>query len=147
MACILTFLVAVSMHFHAWMFVSKSRFLVVSKVILSMYEAKGMLHDPWRSKEDNIDPHDTIRHEATSAIWQETYLSAVLRAILYSDDSYYRLAGYRKIDPITGLQGEAKFLEAVEALFWKGKRDDRSHLGMIQGLTLILYRLATWQQA
>ncbi|CDS05768.1 hypothetical protein LRAMOSA08296 [Lichtheimia ramosa] len=60
------------------------------------------------------------RHEATSAIWQETYLSAVLRAILYSDDSYYRLAGYRKIDPITGLQGEAKFLEAVEALFWKG---------------------------
>lgn len=51
-------------------------------------------------------------------------MSAVLRAILYSDDSYYRLAGYRKIDPITGLQGEAKFLEAVEALFWKGKRDD-----------------------
>lgn len=106
-----------------------------------------MLHDPWRNKEDNIDPHYTIRHEATSAIWQETYLSAVLRAILYSDDSYYRLAGYRKIDPITGLQGEAKFLEAVEALFWKGKRDDRSHLRMIQGLTLILYRLATWQQA
>ncbi|ORY94733.1 Chs5p-Arf1p-binding proteins-domain-containing protein [Syncephalastrum racemosum] len=60
------------------------------------------------------------RHEATAAIWQETYLSAVLRAILYSDDSYYRLAGYRKIDPITSLQGEAKFLEAVEALFWKG---------------------------
>ncbi|KAI9313962.1 Chs5p-Arf1p-binding proteins-domain-containing protein [Dichotomocladium elegans] len=60
------------------------------------------------------------RHEATSATWQETYLSAVLRAILYSDDSYYRLAGYRKIDPITSLQGEAKFLEAVEALFWKG---------------------------
>ncbi|KAI8137481.1 Chs5p-Arf1p-binding proteins-domain-containing protein [Fennellomyces sp. T-0311] len=60
------------------------------------------------------------RHEATSAIWQETYLSAVLRAILYSDDSYYRLAGYRKIDPITSLHAEAKFLEAVDALFWKG---------------------------
>ncbi|KAI9244116.1 Chs5p-Arf1p-binding proteins-domain-containing protein [Phascolomyces articulosus] len=60
------------------------------------------------------------RHEVTQAIWQETYLSAVLRAILYSDDSYYRLAGYRKIDPITSLHAEAKFLEAVEALYWKG---------------------------
>ncbi|KAG0193469.1 hypothetical protein DFQ28_005073 [Apophysomyces sp. BC1034] len=60
------------------------------------------------------------RHEATATIWQETYLSAVLRAILYSDDSYYRLAGYRKIDPITNLSSEEKFLEAVEALFWRG---------------------------
>ncbi|KAG2206009.1 hypothetical protein INT47_005327 [Mucor saturninus] len=60
------------------------------------------------------------RHEATATIWQETYLSAVLRAILYSDDSYYRLAGYRKIDPINNLAGEARFIEAVEALFWRG---------------------------
>ncbi|KAI8642491.1 Chs5p-Arf1p-binding proteins-domain-containing protein [Parasitella parasitica] len=60
------------------------------------------------------------RHEATATIWQETYLSAVLRAILYSDDSYYRLAGYRKIDPISDLAGEQRFLEAVEALFWRG---------------------------
>ncbi|KAI9253011.1 Chs5p-Arf1p-binding proteins-domain-containing protein [Sporodiniella umbellata] len=60
------------------------------------------------------------RHEATAAIWQEAYLSGVLRAILYSDDSYYRLAGYRKIDPITSLAAETRFLEAVESLFWKG---------------------------
>jgi hypothetical protein len=60
-------------------------------------------------------------HEATAAIWQETFLSALLRAILYSDDSYYRLAGYRKIDPITSLSAEAKFLEAAESLFWQGK--------------------------
>ncbi|KAI9301442.1 Chs5p-Arf1p-binding proteins-domain-containing protein [Cunninghamella echinulata] len=60
------------------------------------------------------------RHEATAAIWQETYLSAVLRAILYSDDSYYRLAGYRKVDPITSVAAEQKFLEAVENLFFKG---------------------------
>ncbi|CEP16892.1 hypothetical protein [Parasitella parasitica] len=60
------------------------------------------------------------RHEATADIWQEAYLSAILRAILYSDDSYYRLAGYRKVDPITSLTAEARFLEAVETLFWKG---------------------------
>lgn len=33
------------------------------------------------------------RHEATPAIWQETYVSALLRAIRYADDANYRLAG------------------------------------------------------
>ncbi|KAI8373642.1 Chs5p-Arf1p-binding proteins-domain-containing protein [Choanephora cucurbitarum] len=62
------------------------------------------------------------RHEATAEMWQETYVSAILRAILYSDDSYYRLAGYRKIDPITSIESETRFLEAVEKLFWKGSQ-------------------------
>lgn len=44
----------------------------------------------------------------------------MIRAVLYSDDSYYRLAGYRKVDPIMNLAAESRFLEAVEALFWKG---------------------------
>jgi hypothetical protein len=30
------------------------------------------------------------RHEATAAIWQEVYLSAILRSILYADDPDYR---------------------------------------------------------
>ncbi|KAJ9121067.1 hypothetical protein QFC24_005048 [Naganishia onofrii] len=60
------------------------------------------------------------RHEATPALWQETYLSAILRAIRYADDASYRLAGYRKLDPITSIEGEQKFLEAAEALFFKG---------------------------
>lgn len=33
------------------------------------------------------------RHEATPGIWQETYVSALLRAIRYADDPNYRLAG------------------------------------------------------
>ncbi|KAF8748412.1 ChAPs (Chs5p-Arf1p-binding proteins) [Rhizoctonia solani] len=60
------------------------------------------------------------RHEATPAIWQETYLSALLRAIHYADDPNYRLAGYRKLDPITTPEGEARFLQTSEALFHKG---------------------------
>ncbi|KAG8978715.1 hypothetical protein FRC05_009988 [Tulasnella sp. 425] len=60
------------------------------------------------------------RHEATPELWQETYLSAMLRAILYADDVNYRLAGYRKLDPITTLEGEIRFLQAAEALFMKG---------------------------
>lgn len=60
------------------------------------------------------------RHEATPELWQETYLSAVLRAILYADDVNYRLAGYRKIDPITSPEAEIRFLQTAEALFMKG---------------------------
>lgn len=60
------------------------------------------------------------RHEATSAIWQEVYLSAMLRAILYADDANYRLAGFRKLDPITTLDAELRFVAAAEAAFFKG---------------------------
>ncbi|KAG8871488.1 hypothetical protein FRB98_000745 [Tulasnella sp. 332] len=60
------------------------------------------------------------RHEATPELWQETYLSAVLRAILYADDANYRLAGYRKLDPITSPDAEIRFLQTAEALFMKG---------------------------
>ncbi|EFI26806.1 ChAPs family protein [Coprinopsis cinerea okayama7 len=60
------------------------------------------------------------RHEATAEIWQETYVSALLRAILYSDDPTYALEAYRKLDPITTAEGELRFLQAAEALFPKG---------------------------
>lgn len=60
------------------------------------------------------------RHEATPEIWQETYVSALLRAILYSDDPTYTLEAYRKIDPITSPDAELRFLTAAEALFSKG---------------------------
>ncbi len=62
-----------------------------------------------------------VRHEATPEIWQETYISALLSAILYSDDPNYYLEAYRKLDPITTLEGELRFLQAAEALFDKGE--------------------------
>ncbi|KAK7047857.1 bud site selection protein [Paramarasmius palmivorus] len=60
------------------------------------------------------------RHEATPELWQETYVSALLRAILYSDDPNYWLDAYRKLDPITNTDSEIRFLQAAEALFMKG---------------------------
>ncbi|KAJ7255406.1 Chs5p-Arf1p-binding proteins-domain-containing protein [Mycena rebaudengoi] len=60
------------------------------------------------------------RHEATADMWQETYVSALLRAILYSDDPTHNLDAYRKLDPITSPEGELRFLAAAEALFTKG---------------------------
>ena len=61
------------------------------------------------------------RHEATAEIWQETYVSALLRAILYSDDPTYWLEAYRKLDPITTPDGDIRFLQAAEKLFMKGE--------------------------
>lgn len=61
------------------------------------------------------------RHETTPEIWQEVYLSALLRAILYADDANYRLAGYRKLDPINSPDAEHRFLQAAENLFFKGE--------------------------
>ncbi|KIM78232.1 hypothetical protein PILCRDRAFT_98461 [Piloderma croceum F 1598] len=60
------------------------------------------------------------RHDATQEIWQETYASALLRAILYSDDPTYWLEAYRKLDPITTPDGDIRFLQAAEKLFLKG---------------------------
>jgi Chs5-Arf1p-binding protein BUD7/BCH1 len=60
------------------------------------------------------------RHEATPEIWQETYLSAILRGILYSDDPTYYLEAYRRLDPVPTPEAELRFLQAAEELFTKG---------------------------
>ncbi len=59
-------------------------------------------------------------HDTTPELWQETYLSAILRAILYGDDSTYWLEAYRRLDPVTSYEDELHFLEAAEALFLQG---------------------------
>ncbi|KAG0200942.1 hypothetical protein BGX28_006117 [Mortierella sp. GBA30] len=60
------------------------------------------------------------RQEATAAIWQETYVTAMLRSILYSDDANYRIPGFRKLDPIPDVEAEKRFFEAAEQMFFRG---------------------------
>ncbi|KAF8951674.1 hypothetical protein CPC16_004609 [Podila verticillata] len=60
------------------------------------------------------------RQEATAAIWQETYITAMLRSILYSDDANYRIPGFRKLDPIPDTAAEKRFFEAAEQMFFRG---------------------------
>lgn len=144
---------AVSMLSLAWTWEWRWRFPVVWRAMLSTQMVNGnrttLIYKFWScwvwSKAILFK-----RHEATSAIWQETFLSALLRAILYSDDSYYRLAGYRKIDPITSLSAEAKFLEAAENLFWQGKGfEHTSWSDLIDRvlLNIAFCRMATGKQA
>ena len=60
------------------------------------------------------------RGNATPEIWQETYLSAALRAILYADHPTYSLLGYRKLNPFPTPDHEMRFIMAAENLFFKG---------------------------
>lgn len=60
------------------------------------------------------------RHEATPEIWLETYLSAILRAILYSSDDTYTLEAWRRLTPVPTPDAELRFIQAAEQLFAKG---------------------------
>ncbi|THH12959.1 hypothetical protein EW146_g7212 [Bondarzewia mesenterica] len=60
------------------------------------------------------------RYKASPEMWQETSLSAILRAVLYSDDPTYWLDAYRRLDPIASPEAEIRFLQAAEELFMKG---------------------------
>ena len=114
---------------------STERGLLLLQCLLSCRYAGGR-QDPWRRScirdrstrgEVTVNhvssgerTNTVCRHEASAELWQETCLSAILRAILYADDSNYRLIGYRKLDPITSRESEIRFLQAAEALFTKG---------------------------
>lgn len=53
-------------------------------------------------------------------MWQETYLSAILRAILQSEDNNNRMPGLRQLEPIPDAAAEKRFFEAAEQLFFRG---------------------------
>lgn len=83
------------------------------------------------------------RYKATPEMWQETYLSAVLRAILYSDDSTYELDAYRRLQPIATPDAEIRFLQAAEELFMKGEHARLSFSCYIRHL-IVSRRMASW---
>ncbi|ORX94947.1 chaps-domain-containing protein [Basidiobolus meristosporus CBS 931.73] len=64
--------------------------------------------------------HKGEKIEARPEIWHETHISSILRSFLYSDDENYRLLGLRKIDPVSNLNAEKRFLESAEQVFFKG---------------------------
>lgn len=81
------------------------------------------------------------RHDTTPELWQETYLSAILRAIIYGDDPTFWLEAYRRLDPITTREGEVRFLEAADALFSQGQS---TLLWSCYTLFIGIYRVAGW---
>jgi Chs5-Arf1p-binding protein BUD7/BCH1 len=62
------------------------------------------------------------RQEATEALWLETYMSSMIRSLLYADDESYRITGYRRLNPIPNKDAERRFVDAAERLFPLGTR-------------------------
>lgn len=62
------------------------------------------------------------RQEATETLWLETYMSSMIRSLLYADDESYRITGYRRLTPIPNKDAERRFVDAAERLFPLGIR-------------------------
>jgi hypothetical protein len=60
------------------------------------------------------------RQEATETLWLETYVSSMIRSLLYADDESYRITGYRRLNPIPNKEAERRFLDAAGRLFSQG---------------------------
>jgi Chs5-Arf1p-binding protein BUD7/BCH1 len=58
--------------------------------------------------------------EATSKYWLETYMSSVLRAIHFGDEEGPLLTGHARLNPLTGVEAETRFLEVASKLFFHG---------------------------
>ncbi|KAG5440408.1 hypothetical protein PCK2_000541 [Pneumocystis canis] len=74
-------------------------------------------------KEYDTDVFDSIvenQYYITPKMWTETFLCEVLRWLQFSDDYTYQLPGFRKLNPITSIEFEEKFLNACFQLFLEG---------------------------
>lgn len=59
------------------------------------------------------------KRPATEDHWTETYMSAMLRSLLFADDDMYYVTACRRLDPLSKDSGD-KFFSAFEKLFYQG---------------------------
>lgn len=68
-----------------------------------------------------VDDHGD-KHQASDQLWLETYLSAMLRCLLFSDDEAYSFISYwSRLNPLDSPPSQSvRFIEAFETLFFQG---------------------------
>lgn len=62
------------------------------------------------------------KHPTTDQIWSETYLSAMIRCLLFADDETYSFISYwSRLNPLSSPPSQTvRFLEAFEKVFFQG---------------------------
>lgn len=60
------------------------------------------------------------KRPATEQIWQETFLSAMLRALIYADDDLYYVSCCRRLNPLSSKEVATKFFDGFKQLFFAG---------------------------
>ncbi|KAK9477073.1 Chs5p-Arf1p-binding proteins-domain-containing protein [Lipomyces japonicus] len=86
---------------------------------LSRVDLRVRVHIPGSVEAFIIDERGEKR-QATEEIMLETYVCAVLRALLFADDDDYNITAYRRFNPIPNREAEEKFLDAIGKLFTRG---------------------------
>jgi hypothetical protein len=73
------------------------------------------------------------KRDASDLLWLETYLCSVLRAYSYADDgsgdTIRKIMGVRRFNPVTSTETEHRFLQAAEALFFRGALESTRFVG------------------
>jgi tetratricopeptide (TPR) repeat protein len=69
-----------------------------------------------------IDEFGDKRRANSDQMWLETYLSAVLRALLFADSDTFYINCCRRLDPLTTPENASKFFDATKKLFLLGPR-------------------------
>lgn len=62
------------------------------------------------------------KYPATDQLWLETYVSAMIRALLFADDESYSFISYWcRLNPLVAPPSQTiKFIEAFESLLFRG---------------------------
>lgn len=86
----------------------------------SRIDTRVMVKIPGSVEAYVVDSRGDRRPAASDKLWTETYMSAMLRALLLVDDDLYYVNCCRKLDPLQNLENAARFLDAFTELFFQG---------------------------
>lgn len=87
----------------------------------SRTDVRVLVQIPGSVEAYTVDEFGDKRRASSEDMWIETYLSGMLRSLLYADNESFYTNCCRKLDPLT--QGNpARFFEAVKRLFRAGPR-------------------------
>lgn len=87
----------------------------------SRTDVRVLVQIPGSVEAYTVDEFGDKRRANSEQMWLETYLSGMLRSLLYADNDAFYANCCRKLDPISS-NNSARFYDAVKRLFYAGPR-------------------------
>ena len=102
--------------------------------VFSHIDVRVMVQIPG-SVESYIVDEQGEKQPATDQLWLEAYVSAMLRALLFTDGDNYYVSCCRRLNPLTSKENAAKFFDAFARLFELGP--NAGCVSEVQGPSLV----------